>query len=694
MELTVYRQSSKTRPDGTIIYKGEDARPYVDGQVIFVADGLGGAAAIRHQKIVSELFESEKLMDALFDGVYEDYSKEEFVNYVKESFFELFAVKDCYTDNVNNIKKSGYFASRIVTAIILHEMLYNEEHKPEKIFATLAACENEDDKKIYLSGLGEKFKELIKTKIKQIAKNANLIYESSYSGLALLGSTICATIYFEHEDSVEAIYLTAGDSRPYVWSKANGLCQVLEDQEGKDGGMTNYIKANDDADFDIRCDYFKFEKPCVIFNASDGCFDSGKFISQLAFEKTILEGAIDSDSTDIMSEYLTSFFLEYGRHDDSSTIAMKMFGYETFEVFKDDCLKRMDVLRAEYLDKMPDLLDTDYVYAYEECERTFPRYLADLKEKFSSEQGVDDYCSEYIKEGKYAPYLDRINAIDQKISAERRRIDGAVTAISNVVAANYIKFKTFIDCDDTLREKFSLSIIEGVDNKHQITADNYIARIQEYKTNFDSTVNTLTTLLNEIIEIGVPTSFEDYDDVALQLVENCEKRMDELFHFVNGLRSKKLDIVRRLTELRQEYIAKNLKLAEKNPDDIKKLSEMVVSGQIDVSKMDIMDDEKAEIANELEIISEANATIDKMETEDKEDAFKHSKEFYWNTQYEQIILVVIDDPKYAIDEALINEAKAIINDFKEKVQSVKESCEMQKSLFEKYDLTYCMYIGG
>ena len=30
MELTVYRQSSKTRPDGTIVYKGEDARPYVD----------------------------------------------------------------------------------------------------------------------------------------------------------------------------------------------------------------------------------------------------------------------------------------------------------------------------------------------------------------------------------------------------------------------------------------------------------------------------------------------------------------------------------------------------------------------------------------------------------------------------------------------------------------------------------------
>lgn len=694
MELTVYRQSSKKRPDGTIVYKGEDARPYVDGQVIFVADGLGGAAAIRHQKIVPDLFDSEKLMDALFAGVYPDYSNEVFVNYVKESFFELFAVKDCYTDNVNNIKKSGYFASRIVTAIVLHEMLYSEDHKAEKIFATLAACENENAKKSYLTVLGRHFKELIQTKIKQIAKNANLIYESSYSGLALLGSTICATIYIEHENNVEAIYLTAGDSRPYVWSEKNGLCQVLEDQEGKDGGMTNYIKANDNADFDIRCDYFSFEKPCVLFNASDGCFDSGKFISQLAFEKTILEGAISSDSAEKMREFLTSFFLDYGRHDDSSTIAMKMFGYETYETFNTACLNRMRVLQAEYFDKMGDLLDVDYVSAYEEYERTFPSKLASLKEKFSSEQGVIDFCSDFIKEGKLTPYLDRIHVIDEKISTEKQRINAAVAAIANVVASNYIKFKTFIERDDTWSEKFDLHRIGGVENKHQITADDYITRIQRYRTEFDASVATLTTLLNDINEIGVPTSFDDYDEIDLQLVDNCENKMDELFHFFNGLRFKKLDIVRKLTAQRQDYILKNKKLAEKNQEDIKKITDMVVSGKIVVSEMDILEDEKLEIAGELAIISEANAAVAKMETEDKERAFNESVESCWESQYVDIILAVIDDPKYAINETLVNEAQTLINEFKETTKDVKENCETQKALFEKYDVTYCMYMGG
>ena len=69
MELTVYRQSSKQRPDGTIVYKGEDALPYVDDTFFVVADGLGGAASIRHQKINPALFEKDKIMDTLFQGV-------------------------------------------------------------------------------------------------------------------------------------------------------------------------------------------------------------------------------------------------------------------------------------------------------------------------------------------------------------------------------------------------------------------------------------------------------------------------------------------------------------------------------------------------------------------------------------------------------------------------------------------------
>ena len=197
MELTVYRQSSKIRTDGTIVYKGEDALPYADGQLLIVADGLGGAAAIRHTSIDSRLFDEETLPDTLFSGVFEDYSDPGFLGYVKKSFFELYAVKDCYTDNVNNIKKSGYFASRIVSAIVLHEFIYNKKLAAGSFFGALGRERDAAKKAKAVADVGEYFTRTIAEKLRACANNANIIYESSYSGLSLLGTTLTAMLYRE-----------------------------------------------------------------------------------------------------------------------------------------------------------------------------------------------------------------------------------------------------------------------------------------------------------------------------------------------------------------------------------------------------------------------------------------------------------------------------------------------------------------
>ncbi|MCR4655263.1 MAG: hypothetical protein K5770_03425 [Lachnospiraceae bacterium] len=360
MELTVYRQAYKERPDGTVVYKGEDALPFVNDKVILVADGLGGAAAIRHQKIRPELFDTEKIAEVLFPEFCGEACSPEFIRYVKDSFFELFAVKDCYTDNINNIKKSGYFASRLVAAIMLFSVLYRESSfSVENLIESLASKTGEERDRL-LKESGGYFKGIIQDELRKCAGRANLTYESAYSGLALLGTTLCMTLFRETDESIQAACLTAGDSRPYTWSEEEGLCQLLPDEEGPDGGMTNYILANDDADFSVRCDYFEFAKPCILFNASDGCFDSGYFLSPMAFEKLILDTALGSGSPEEMGGKLTEIFREYGRHDDSSTIAMRMFGYESFEALKESAGRRLSVLEKDYLSKLPGLLEEDY----------------------------------------------------------------------------------------------------------------------------------------------------------------------------------------------------------------------------------------------------------------------------------------------------------------------------------------------
>lgn len=694
MKLTVYRQSSKTRPDGTVVYKGEDALPYIDDQVFFVADGLGGAAAIRHQKIKPELFDKNELMKTLFDGVYDDYSDERFVKYVTDSFFELFAVKECYTDNINNIKKSGYFASRLVTAIVLHELLYNKKYSAKSIFELYKKAVEDGKIEDFLGCLGNYFKKQIQDNLRKIAHNANLVYESSYSGLALLGSTICATIYYEHEDYVEAIYLTAGDSRPYVWDAQNGLRQVLADQEGNDGGMTNYIRANEDSDFDIRCNYFKFKKPCVLFNASDGCFDSGKFISQLAFEKLILDSSKATDSVDGLSEALTSFFVDYGRHDDSSTIAMKFFGYESFEAFKKKAGERSVVLENDYIAVMPDILDVDYVAEYEQCARAFPAKISALKEKFETEKGTVSYCTEYVRSGKYKPYAEKIQAIDGKIEVQKAIIRAAKNNIENIIAQNFIKFKSFIECKDTWTERLCTSRIQSVERKHQGCAADYLSAIENYKKDFDKSVQVLNDLLGKIFEIGVPESFDDFDEISYQLVEDCEKAMDDLFEFFAGLKSRKIDIVKKLTQQRRAFIKRNIKLAQSYPEAVKALRQMIEAGRISLDEVQLFSDDKRELLGELEAIKTANSEMERLGSDVKAEALHEAVDSYWKESYIEIISAIVKDEGIEISDAVRNEAVAILSEFKEQTEGVKEKCELQKQLFSKYDEVYNMYIGG
>lgn len=693
MKLTVYRQSSKTRPDGTIVYKGEDAHPYVDGQLFFVADGLGGAAAIRHQQFKKELFDVDKILPALFDGVYEEYDNEVFVNFVKNSFYELFAVKDCYTDNANNIKKSGYFASRIVTAIVLHELLYNENVQASKIFTDLKAFDD-NKKNEYILGLGNHFASLIKEKLSLIANNANLIYESSYSGLALLGSTLCATIYLESEESVEAIYLTAGDSRPYIWNELDGLSQILEDEEGVDGGMTNYIKANEDAQFHIRCNYFSFSKPCILFNASDGCFDSGYFLSQMAFEKLILDAIIASDSIEGVSESLTNTFLEYGRHDDSSTIAMRIFGFESFEELQKSAQKRLEKLEEEYISQLPELLNVDFTAELEKCTSVYPAKLAEIKSKFESETVVTEECTKIVKSGAYAPYNECLESIAKDIVKAKARIAELETLAQNYIARNYDRFKDYAEKKKTWGEKRISAKVQKTYDSYQEHSAAYVLKIQEYKDTFDNVVKDIYSILNNIYDIGTPNDFKDYNELNLQIIDECESSMKELIEFFYSLADKKNEAVRKILKEREKYHLKNVEDTKNEPGSCERLLAMILSGEIILDDIDLFNDEKEKLCSFVEEIATIKSKL--MELQDTETASRLADfvKQYWEENYMSIIehMVTAESPIVSVE--LLEMAKPIIIEMKNYSDTIKNNSELQVCLFEKYESSYMRYIGG
>ena len=288
-EMIVYNQFLRCRDSGEIIYKGEDAYPYIGNNILMIADGLGGTGASVHSKFDKNLFDEDKIVEALFGGIFDDIQDEQFISYIKKSFFELTSIKDYYFDSTKNMKHSAFFGSRLVCAILLQAIKqYPELFAGEALFEGYRQAEN---KQSFIAEKERFFASYIKENLIKIAKKVTLEHESEMAkkNFKLMATSLCALFYRELDNEVELFYLNSGDSRAYMWN-AEGLHQMIEDQESADGGMTNFIYAEENAGFRIECEYRRVSKPCVIFNATDGCFDAFPFmISPLAFEKYILD---------------------------------------------------------------------------------------------------------------------------------------------------------------------------------------------------------------------------------------------------------------------------------------------------------------------------------------------------------------------------------------------------------------------
>lgn len=429
MKMTLYRQAAKVRDGGQIVYKGEDAPPFIGENCFIVADGMGGAAAIRHTKFNTDIFCEDKIFDVMFKDALPD-ADEETVNYIKKAFFELYAVKDCYFSNALNMKKSGYFGSRTCVASFIYfakkMFAAGVGNDLEKLHAASDECKAEMMEKI-----GRYFTENIKNSMVKISESANLIYETAFSGFALMGTTMCGTLFFEREDEVDAIYLVAGDSRPFQWDSA-GLKLVVEDQKRADGGMTNYIKAN--GDFSISASFRTFKKPCVLFNASDGVYESAQFsVSELGLEKLLIETILDSNDMTELKAKLEEIYLKYGTHDDSSTMALTTFGYESYDDLKKAASERLKKINEDYIDKMPDFLENSYIDTVERAKKTAMIRNNAIAVELYKRPVVAEYCKNKVTGEDCS---EKIAALKTELEAKKQEKEETLLKIRNFLCEN------------------------------------------------------------------------------------------------------------------------------------------------------------------------------------------------------------------------------------------------------------------
>ena len=701
MNLKFYRQGEVTLKSGLTIYTGEDALPYVDDRLLIVADGLGGTGAIRHSAIVEEMFDRETVSRALFGDVYEGLDDETFTDYVKDSFKELYLLKGSYTSNIYALKKSSYFGSRILASVLLYHARHDEKFDTDKIFETLALADG-SAREEYLSALAEDVKNIIKTDMAKIAENANLICETDVKTrkFKLLATTMCATLFKENEDSVDALYFMVGDSRPYVWSETDGLCQVIDDNDGSDGGMDGCVSLSED--FKVVCKCFNFKKPCVLFNASDGCFDSGLFLSPMAFEKLLIDGICASESVEAAESAFIADFDTYGTHDDSSTLAMRVFGFDSFESFREACGRRSAAISADYLDKMEDLLKISYVDGFNKAEAALLSSMSALKKNIILDTGVREYCAECIKGDRYPDkftaseriarsYSERTALADSEIAAKGEELSILEGTIKDIIADNFVKLIECMDIPEGELDEVAINSINSVEEKYERAREEYRNGIKGCRDEFDGIKTEVTALLDAIAEMESPDAMTEAVIAFFSGAKRYKRVMKELIDLFEDIRTKKYRHMASIRDHRNTYLAKNRRLAKEYPEAVDAFCADIISGRKDLSEMECLGEKVSTVKEAAERAAALKSEIEVLAVEEKGKALTSAVDEMLALGM-NVIYPLLYESEIIADGELRASVRAAYESYTASVSEIKDQLDKQTALFDAYDVNYKKYM--
>ncbi len=448
MNIKLYRQRKFDKPNGRIIFHGEDTHPYADDRLILVADGLGGRGGFPHTKIDKRIFEREELYNLMFDPIFPREVEEDFKTFVTDNFEELFITKDYYySEEIEYVERydakergyvkvgkptnpyvrcSGYFASRIVTAIALYELKYNPAFNRDTVFAAIADMSTEEQD-AYAMELGKRLAASIAEKLPIVASEVGFTIEmdSNNKGVYLLPSTLTLTLYNERENDVRALYLWAGDTRGYVWDEENGIAQVTEDHE-QDETMTNLITLS--KPFEIEGRFLTFPKPCVLFNTSDGVYKPKVFANGIDMEAQIFQSFGHFEKQEDALNHLVAAFNHISA-DDSSTMSLVAFGYDDYSEFRAAVKRRLARISERFLSRLPDLFERDYPTELENLDNSILRMPA-LKEELIKLEGVREVVRGEMLIRGYAPLNEAKRALGAdflRLEEEKRAAERAIT---------------------------------------------------------------------------------------------------------------------------------------------------------------------------------------------------------------------------------------------------------------------------
>ena len=721
-----------------IVYQGEDTLPYASDEIILIADGLGGRGGFPHRSVDERILDRNKFFEIVFEPVFEKEVDEKLKNHILNSFNEIFETKDYFFLNNHTARSSGYFGSRLVSAIVLYEINYNKDLCRKKLFKNInSAKEAGQPYQSIIDNYTKTLAGLIKEKLQKIAANINLQIETKSGGAYLLPTTLALALVNdpmdvlecddkkentelldvldevkeelveeekpaeevkedpkeEKEESVEetpaeevkkeetkekeeieVVYIWAGDSRGYMWNE-DGLAVLTDDHE-KDETMTNLITLS--KDFYLEGKMYTFKKPCILFNATDGCYKCPAFASPFDLEYIFLDAFKEVYSLDDGIKKLKETFEVLSSHDDSNTIALSTYGdFDSFESFKKAVLERLGYIDKEYITKLPGILTRDYRGELLRLEDEIKIKEANAKKRIIRDNKIIYELKKRV--ASYEPLLREKSELEDRISAILEQSDRELNEFIKLITANWLDGPRLRNV--AIRKKTGPFM--GTDKCRVV--DDLRLKVEKCKEDYE---NLVSQDIKEIRDVSnnMISSLEE-----IQFFNEDKKFVLSKLSDVNGAFNKKLfankekyiDLFKKYFTAKERLEEQINKILEDDKKDISLFAEQLIKEDIPFAKSSFGDIQE-EVASYIQ-----NERAYKRNIMDLENNIRNLDDKYYEKYYEVNYQELYNDflNRGLIKEEIIEDSK-LSKDKQMQYEELKKCLEIRDKIYQDYQKNY------
>lgn len=681
MNMTLHHQKQRELAEGRKIKIGEDGRPYAENGILIVADGLGGRGGFPHTKINRQLLEREHFFEIAFGQEFEE-ADEEFKEFVLNSFNEFFDLKDVYFTSASAMRTSGYFASRLVMAIVLYELKTNPVFaQKEALFTRLKSLDGVQRDEA-LKQLGAFMANVIQTKLTRIAGRMGLELESKTKGSYLLPSTLTVALINDNEEveDVEVLYLWAGDSRGYLWNK-DGLAQITNDHEQNET-MTNLITLT--KPFQIEARLVIVKKPVVLFNATDGCYKCPCFASPLDLEFVLLRGLSEAKAFDDASIAFDKIFTEIGSHDDSNTIALLTFGYADFASLQADIQSRLTNISETILAKIPDIFERDYTAELERLESQREGIVFAVKSKLMETEEGKKFVLELMKTSHYEFYeqtllkaQDELKEIDEKDSIQRANVE------------RWVKWFWLRNPCLRIYSDASDKPYNGAETPYEIctTLEGKIAQYKQECFNCQNEIDRACEYADQLLESC--NAYCDTDPLGFGkgVLKPYIQRTQNSLKVIKTQLKRKIQSAKSLCEIERRLEHISTECVERDKEEIQAFIEKVLTDADFVSRIEMSEKYREIVVSYLNALKANNST--RTEIEGMNPALEEKcLQKFWSDKASEIIKAITESGLFAEElQAISNQAEEL----EKGIKVLRQAVEVRQVVYDDYLQNYNRY---